>query len=383
MRIVLIGNYLPDRQQSMIRFTEMLHAGFQGSPHTVEVWLPPVYFGRLVRQTQQGLGKWLGYIDKWILFPIILRSRLRKQINKTDVTYHVCDHSNAPYLSSLPPACTLITCHDVLAIRSAFGYADTWCETSRTGKIFQNWIFKNLSKADKVACVSAFTLKDLQEILPVPLKRGQQLRVIPNALNAGFYPMEATVAWKILEGTGLEAGIPFILHVGGGHPRKNRGMLVEMTRLAGAGFSGQICFAGELPDTSLLKEIMASGLAARVIKLTAVPHELLVALYSTCYAFIFPSLSEGFGWPVIEAQACGAPLITSNKEPMLEVSGSKGLNADPNSPEAFTEKLLKLSDPQLRQKVIEEGLENAKRYGLPLMLDSYVEFYLTTSSSSQ
>ena len=76
MKIILIGNYRPDQQESMVRFARMLDQGFRKQGVQVEIWWPSVVFGRLPSSTTSGFSKWLGYIDKWLIFPILLRWRL-------------------------------------------------------------------------------------------------------------------------------------------------------------------------------------------------------------------------------------------------------------------------------------------------------------------
>src|SRR5690606_39604599 len=98
-------------------------------------------------------------------------------------------------------------------------------------------------------------------------------------------------------------------------------------------------------------------------------------LYNGAEAFVFPSLSEGFGWPVIEAQACGTPVVTSNFQPMLEVSGNAALHADPKSPKAFAEALMTISNINLREELIKLGFENTKRFYVKHMIESYLKLY--------
>src|ERR1700722_12205110 len=108
MRILLIGNYPPDRQESMLRFAELMQRELTARGHFVTLLQPRPILG--------GSGKWLGYADKFLLFPFTL-NRIKK---KYDVV-HICDHSNsiyAKYLTGLP---NIATCHDVLAIKSALG----------------------------------------------------------------------------------------------------------------------------------------------------------------------------------------------------------------------------------------------------------------------
>lgn len=374
IRIILIGNYLKDRQQSMLRFTDMLSKGFSDMRIEVIIWRAPVILGSFFSQTQSGTGKWLGYVDKWIIFPVILWLRLLRPVNR-DVRnrFHISDHSNSPYLSYLPKAATIITCHDVLAIKSALGYPGTYCETSRFGGILQRWILKNLSAAKNIACVSDFTGNDFKQIACSNQQRN--VVIIPNAFNDLFYPIQKDKARKILDNLSLKISSSFILHVGGGHQRKNRAMLIKMAAALKEEYSGMICFAGEKLDDELVKLIKENQLGDRVISLVNIEHETLIALYSSCFAFVFPSFSEGFGWPLIEAQACGAPVITSNKQPMIEVTGGEALFADPENTNEFKIRFMNLSDTALRKSLIEKGFINVRRFELTQMLNAYLALY--------
>lgn len=368
MRIVLIGNYPPDRQQSMERFARMLEAGFKEAGHEVEVWRPCVWFGRVARSTSSGFGKWLGYVDKWLVFPLVLRWR---RVTAGQSIYHVCDHSNAPYLAHLPPARTSITCHDVLAIRGALGHADAFCPASRFGKILQAWILGNLAKATRLAAVSEFTLNQLKELAPKQSQRADW-RVIHNAYNGNFSPMDRDGAVKHLEKVGLRGDTPFLLHVGSDLPRKNRSLLLKMAAALGEGWAGSLCFAGRPMNPIMKREAAGLGLTDRIIEVVGPEHETLVALYSRCEAFVFPSYSEGFGWPVIEAQACGAPVLASENAPMPEVSGGAAIHLAPDDAQGFADGLLKLGDPSVRSELIQAGFENAKRFTPQRMIDAYL-----------
>ena len=374
MRIILIRNYLKDRQQSMIRFADMLRDGFTSRGIDVITWTVPEVFGHFFKHTQSGPGKWFGYIDKWVIFPVIIRLRLLSPFYKDKmIRFHICDHSNSPYLSSLPKTRTIITCHDVLAIKSALGYPGTYCETSRFGGILQRWILKNLSAAENIACVSDFTGNDLKQV--VRSNQQRNVVIIPNAFNDLFYPIQKDKAMEILDSLPLKILSPFILHVGGGHQRKNRAMLIKMVAALKEEYSGMICFAGEKLDNELIKLIRENQLVDRVISLVNIEHETLLALYSSCHAFVFPSFSEGFGWPLIEAQACGAPVITSNKQPMIEVTGGDALFADPENTNEFKIRFMNLSDTALRKNLIEKGYFNVRRFELTPMLNAYLALY--------
>ncbi|MFD3002771.1 glycosyltransferase family 4 protein [Pontibacter toksunensis] len=376
MKIILIGNYQLDRQESMDRFADMLVMGLRKTGLELEFWRPVECFGAMAKSTTSGVGKWIGYIDKWLLYPIILWWRVRRLgLDNKAVLFHICDHSNAPYLQFLPNFNTGITCHDVLAIRGALGDKDTHCKASLFGKILQKWILKYLLKANRLAAVSEQTLHQLQNLAQVDKTHLNTWRVIHNAFNAEFRIMEEQERNSLLHKAGINPKEPFVLHVGSGLPRKNRKLLLDMVDCLGSGWNGNICFAGEAPDKDLVSHVYSLSLQERVYFVVSPSHSTLVALYNGCEAFIFPSFSEGFGWPLIEAQACGAPVIASNIEPMPEVSGGAALHVDPSRPQDFAQAFNTLQNEDIRSKLIKLGLENALRFQTKQMIESYLELY--------
>lgn len=381
MRIILIGNYPPDKQESMERFAQMLATGFSKEGHAAFIWRPVVFFGKGVKSTTMGVGKWLGYIDKWMLFPFILRWRLLKKEYRTEnIHFHICDHSNSYYLQQLPANRTVITCHDVLAIRGALGYEDAYVGASRAGKILQNWILNNLTSAKKLAAVSTMTYEQLNALdKKHTVNHAKNWRVIHNAFNADFRPMPQEETVVLLRKAGVEPGVPFLLHVGSGLPRKNRKLVIDMLMALGNQWNGNICFAGEELEAELLGYTRSLGLKNRVISIVQPDHATLVALYSASAAFVFPSLSEGFGWPVIEAQACGVPVIASSFKPLPEVSGGAALHADPVKPADFANAFLSLQNKITRNELIKKGFENSRRFDRSRMTLAYLDLHLSKS----
>lgn len=384
MHIILIGNYAPDKQQSMERFAHMLADGFSKEGHHATIWKPVVLFGKPFKSTTAGLGKWMGYIDKWILFPFILHWRLlHKKYQSKNIHFHVCDHSNSYYLKQLPVERTVITCHDVLAIRGAFGYADACVGASRTGKIFQNWILNNLTGAHKLAAVSLTTYQQLCALDDIhPMDHSRNWMVIYNAFNADFRPIPKEEARGLLRKAGINPGIPYLLHVGSSLRRKNRKLLIDMLALLDSRWNGNVCFAGEALEEELIAYAGTMGLKNRVTVVVNPDHSTLLALYNACAAFVFPSLSEGFGWPVIEAQACGAPVIASSLNPLPEVSGGAAIHIDPTKPANFAYALLSLQNKTTRNELIRRGFENTKRFNISRMTHAYLNLHLSNVTAS-
>ena len=128
--VLLIGNYPLDRQQSMQRFGMMMLQGLNASGIPAKLIAPQPFFGKF-RGAGSFVAKWLGYIDKFVLFPRQLRTSVAKE--KPSIV-HIGDHSNAMYGGWIKHTPVVVTCHDLLAVRGALG-EETNCPASASGKI--------------------------------------------------------------------------------------------------------------------------------------------------------------------------------------------------------------------------------------------------------
>ena len=145
--VLLIGNFQPDHQQSMQRFSEMMLRELLELGIAAEMTRPEAHFARLVPAQFVFLRKWAGYIDKFIIFP----RRLRR-LHGVELI-HICDHSNAVYAKHFPNVPVVVTCHDLLAVRGALG-EETDCPASWTGKILQRWILAALRGVSGCLCLT-------------------------------------------------------------------------------------------------------------------------------------------------------------------------------------------------------------------------------------
>jgi glycosyltransferase involved in cell wall biosynthesis len=309
----------------MLRYAELLAAGLRERGVSVDAIRPSVCLGRLSVGTQ-GLGKWLGYFDKFIVFPWRLRHEARRVPGRV---VHLCDHSNAMYTTVLHGVPHVVTCHDVLAIRSAFGHFPQ-NPTGWSGRRLQAWITRGLARAALIVCVSAATRSELIELLP---EAASKIRVVPNALNAPYAPIpDAAAAEKLAAFPAVQSlgAAGYIFHVGGNAWYKNRaGVLRIYFAYVRQGGRTPLVLAGK-PATAEMQHLLATQpLGARVIAVGEVDDLTLNALYARAACLLFPSLAEGFGWPLLEAMSAGCPVVTSRRQPMDEVAGAAAVYVNP------------------------------------------------------
>jgi glycosyltransferase involved in cell wall biosynthesis len=366
--VLLIGNYSPDRQQSMQRFTTMMLQGLAGAGVPVEALAPVPVFGKLLG-AENLIGKWLAYIDKFILFPRRLRAHVA---GHRPAIVHICDHSNAMYLSSTRDVPVVVTCHDLIAVRSALG-EELHCPVSFSGKILQRWILCSLRRADAVVCVSKATRGDAEQLVSHG-GRSPKIEVINNGLNYPYRKLPKSEALARLKHIPRIA-LPFVLHVGSNLPRKNREGVLRIFALTKDKWNGQLVFAGDVLGREQLSMAERLGVSGRVIQIKDASNELLEGLYTCATALLYPSLSEGFGWPIIEAQACGCPVVCSDVGPLPETAGDAGLFHKICDEEGFAADLLQLNRSAEYAIWSGKSLHNAERFSTARMVARYIDIY--------
>jgi len=218
-------------------------------------------------------------------------------------------------------------------------------------------------RARAVIAVSEATRRDIVELCGVAAER---VHVVHNGVAATFTPLPAAVA-RARAAARIGSDDPYLLHVGTLEPRKNLPTLLR----AFAALEGdsarppRLVLAGARGwgDAPLFALVDALGLTARVSFLGEVGPADLPALYSAAELFVYPSRYEGFGLPVLEAMACGAPVIASNASALPEVVGDAGLLVDPDDVDGLRAAIRRLGgDAELRANLRERGRERAKSF---------------------
>ncbi len=218
--------------------------------------------------------------------------------------------------------------------------------------------------------VSDYTRRRFAERFSVPLER---IRVTYNGAAAGFRPSERVEVSRCRAAHGLAR--PYVLYVGSRERRKNVVGLIEVfARLAGEDPALDLVLIGMRPQIegarvqgvsawsgdALERAIDRHGLRERVRILGRVDRSDLVALYSGGEALVYPTLYEGFGIPIVEAMACGLPVVASNRTAVPEVVGGAGVVADPEDVDAFASAVLGvIGDDGERERLRAAGLQRA------------------------
>ena len=214
--------------------------------------------------------------------------------------------------------------------------------------------------ADRVIVPSRATMRDLIDLVGV---REERIRVIPWGvpLDPAALPTEGDLA-RVRAAHGLPAR--YVLYVGTIDRRKDYHTLLEALARLEPGL--HLVVAGTLiaGRTDFPEAVTRLGLGGRVRVLGYVPEPDLPPLYRGAAAFVYPSLHEGFGLPVLEAMACGTPVVTYNTTSLPEVAGSAALLLDPPvTAEALAHAVTRAAaDPATRAELVGRGLEHVKRF---------------------
>jgi glycosyltransferase involved in cell wall biosynthesis len=254
---------------------------------------------------------------------------------------------------------TVVTIFDLSFVRQP--------ETVMPGMIrhLSTWVPRSVAKADHIIAISEATRQDLIELYQTPPAK---ISVLYPGVTPDFQPVsDPQQLTAVRRKYGLREG-PFILSVGTLQPRKNYQRLIQaLAQAAGATSASPLSLvivgSKGWQYESIFSEVTRLGLEQRVQFLGFVEDSDLPALYSAASVFAYPSLYEGFGLPILEAMACGVPVIASNQSAMPEVVGQAGLLINPYHVDELAAAITRLlSEANLRQQFKQAGLAQAAQF---------------------
>jgi len=321
MKIVLFTHPSFLAHQSMPRFAKMINEGMVQKGHDLIIWSPKPFFIKLAFN-RPFLQKWLGYLDQYLVFPILIKIRLLNC--SRDTLFVFADNALGPWIPQVKNRFHVVHCHDFLAQQSAFGSLPE-NRIGISGKYYQKFIRWGYRKAENFISISNKTQTDLHFFLEKPPKIS---KVVYNGLNQDFELAQNKILIRELLSSkcGVDLSQGYVLHVGGNVFYKNRLGVLEIYDQWARDFAANVplILIGETPSEELTAFKELSIVSKSIIFITNIDDFQLQQFYQGASVMLFPSLYEGFGWPIVEAMASGSLVITTDEDPMKEVAANAG-----------------------------------------------------------
>jgi glycosyltransferase involved in cell wall biosynthesis len=268
------------------------------------------------------------------------------------------------------PCPTIVTIHDVI-----FAFHPEWCSKKQHIR-FKHLVRLSAKKANAIIVVSNSTKKELLDLTKIS---EDKIYLTYLAADEIFKPNKDPL---VLENLRQKYNFKedYILHVGSLHPRRNIERIINAFSHLKKEIDKKIIFilVGQWFDKKNKLNDMAKKLnIINYIKhIDYVPDDDLVKLYNFADLFIYPSLYEGFGLPVLEAMACGTPVITSNISSLPEITGDAAFLVDPYNVYEMKEAMKSiLLEKELHSRLIEKGFKKIKNYTWNKAAEKTLEIY--------
>lgn len=279
-----------------------------------------------------------------------LGTPVERRIGAFDV-YHA---TNYVFTHAVKRARRVVTIHDLTVV-----LFPEWHPRARVNSMTHE-IARSLDIADHILADSAATRDDIVKQFSV---RSERISVVPLAAAGSFRPLPAEDIQKVLSHWGLVQD-GYLLFMGTIEPRKNLLRLLQAVELAGSGIGPLVIVGADgWGSDEVARHIERLQRAGRLSYLGYVPDDARPALINGARGFVYPSLYEGFGLPVLEAMACGVPVLASNVASLPEVVGDAGVLVDPHDVDAIARGMARLwHDDALRRDLSIRGIERARAF---------------------
>jgi glycosyltransferase involved in cell wall biosynthesis len=306
------------------------------------------------------------------LYPIWEQYILPKESKKDKIDLLHCTSNTAPITINVP---LVVTIHDIIYLEKKVSNKGVLYQ--KLGGIYRRWNVPQIAKkASMIVTVSNYERNRIIERLNLP---EEKVRTVYNACSKHFsneYSPEELLAFR------KQMNLPerFVLLLGNTDPKKNIPNIIRTLGLLHQ--RKQLDFTLVITDfkiehlMSLLKEQNNEHLLKHIMLVGYINNQELPKIYKLARLFLYPSLRESFGIPILEAMQCGTPLITSNTSAMPEIAGEGATLIDPTQIEDIAEKIVKLlDDTTLRDRVIAYGLERVKLFSWKQTTEQMVGIY--------
>lgn len=310
-------------------------------------------------------------------YPIWEQIALPRAAKKEGCQLLHCTSNTAPLFTSIP---LVVTLHDIIYMESSYPKI-----MKGTGTLYQKFgnayrkmfVPRIIRKSKKIITVSHFEKNRIGQFFG--MANDSRLVAVYNGVSEHFKPVTQP---EVLQRVKEKYHLPdhFFFFLGNTDPKKNtKGTLKafsDFLKKTGQDIQLVMLDYDRKELEALLIDIDDKELINKIILTGYVVNTDLPAIYSQCELFLYPSLRESFGIPMLEAMACGVPVITSNTSSMPEVAGDAAILIDPFKPEEITEAIIQILDnKELRSGLIEKGLNRAAAFSWKAMAQNVLEIY--------
>lgn len=353
--IYLIGNYKLLDTKSMFLYTRLIKKTLNQSKIFAKIFNAEPILNKKIIEKKFIFAKYLSYIDKYIIFGF----KLLLKVKHNDIV-HITDHANSLLIPFLRTKKIIITCHDLINIKKINSKNN---DLSIWGKIYQKLILNNLKKAKIIICVSKNTQKELIKFGHI---NKSKTKVIYNVINQNFLEID-----KLKNNNHNK--LKYFIHVGDNKKYKNRIGVIRIFKelIKYQKFQKyHLILAGKKISEEISEQINKFKLNNKITNILNPTTKKLGNLYKHSDGLIFPSIEEGFGWPIIEAQNLGCIVYTTNKPPMNEIGNNSCIYIYPNSPKISARIIL--NSYYKRNKIKKNMKNNIIRFNFKNFKSKYI-----------
>ena len=307
-------------------------------------------------------------------YPTWEQHALPKAVKKYKCDLLHCTSNTAPLYNPVP---MIVTLHDIFYLENVSLFRKGFTAYQKFGNMYRRYVVPGVVKrAKRVITVSR---SEKNRIIHFFHLKDEQVSVVYNGVSLIFKPVtdkttleEIRMTYKLPEN--------FIFFLGNTDPKKNtRGVVTAFAKYIRESKSQISMVIADYPKEDLeriLQEIHDPDIMKYIHRLDYIKNTDLPGIYTMADLFLYPSFRESFGIPILEAMACGTPVITSNVFSMPEVAGDAALLVDPTNPFDLTRGIHKvISEPDFSKSLSEKGLVQATRFSWAKMAKDYMEIY--------
>ncbi|MEX0750236.1 MAG: glycosyltransferase family 1 protein [Dehalococcoidia bacterium] len=360
-RVLLLRDVPEHRLLSMERLADGIEQGFDAHDR---IAMRPMALHESATAKRAGLGTLDSYATRYLRYPLLAGVR------RADV-YHIVDHGYGHLAALLPKNRVVASCHDLVLLRAEEGEAGP--RGRRSTLLRFRWSTSFLRSVARVIVPTHVTRRDAERLLGVDPAR---IAVVPYGVGGVFRPFDedrrAALKREVAPGAAVA-----VLHVSTGGPYKNvEGVLRTIAALRSSGMPVTLIRAGA-PLTAAQRSLTSQlDVADAIVDCGPVPDARLVELYNACDVLLFPSHHEGYGWPPLEAMACGTPVVASECQTLLEVCDGAALHAPAADPHALAWQVRRtIDDRDLRERLGWAGIERAAQCSWQRTIDGFASAY--------